>query len=166
MYSFTIFGLVLPPFCFRFANLNFGLSLELGRQISLWTQRKTNPITEVTQCPLGAYFVIIGQNYVSAVQFSSIRQCAFNFVFSWKICYTWWCNLIIAYVFVQNGDTALHLASYNDHPEVIHLFLKYNPQLATVANKVSSLIIGSIQNLLYFKGTLHSKLTLDFFSLA
>jgi len=38
MYSFTIFGLVLPPFRFRFANLNFRLSLELGRQISLWTE--------------------------------------------------------------------------------------------------------------------------------
>jgi len=49
MYIFTIFGLVLPPFCFRFANLNFGLSPKLGHQISPWTQRKTNTKTEVTQ---------------------------------------------------------------------------------------------------------------------
>ena len=35
----------------RLVNLNYGLRRNLGSQIKLWTQRKTNPKSEMTRCP-------------------------------------------------------------------------------------------------------------------
>lgn len=41
------------------------------------------------------------------------------------------------YSSLQHGQTPLHLAAENDHAEIVKLFLKYKPELVTMANAVS-----------------------------
>lgn len=38
------------------------------------------------------------------------------------------------FVWFQHGQTPLHLAAENDHSEVVKLFLRHRPELATLAN--------------------------------
>lgn len=43
------------------------------------------------------------------------------------------CSLSV-FLSLQHGQTPLHLAAENDHSEVVTLFLKHRPELATLAN--------------------------------
>lgn len=53
---------------------------------------------------------------------------------------TWWRTLFYIYIYIlQHGQTPLHLAAENDHSDVVKLFLKYRPELVTMANTVCHL---------------------------
>lgn len=45
---------------------------------------------------------------------------------------------ILCFSQFQHGQTPLHLAAENDHSDVVKLFLKYRPELVTMANTVST----------------------------